>query len=146
MAPSSPQARAIALLESVDYFSEKYDTYMVVSRVLGLLRGYALPEEVLQSYFCKTCDIEGVKLWRGIHSSCEGWCAKCACAQAGLPDDIDEEGRRMGTYGTSDQIYSPLKGLSLLPWVPAPDGGTWGYTSVPPEGVEWWRALPTRLA
>jgi hypothetical protein len=28
--------------------------------------------------------------------------------------------------------------------VPTPDLSTfWGYTSVPEEGVAWWRALPT---
>jgi hypothetical protein len=32
----------------------------------------------------------------------------------------------------------------MVPAVPTPDGDTfWGYTSVPLEGVLWWKALPT---
>ena len=146
MDSSSPQARAIALLETVGHFTPQYDAHRIAQRAIGILRGYYLSDEILQTYTCGSCGVAGVKLWRGVGSAERGWCAKCACAQAGLPDDIDEEGRRMGKYGPSDQIYSPLKGLSLLPWVPSPDGGTWGYTSVPSEGVEWWRSLPTRPA
>lgn len=45
----------------------------------------------------------------------------------------------------SDQIYNPKAGQNLMPWVPTEDGFTWGYTSVPPDAVDWWRNLPTRL-
>ena len=74
---------------------------------------------------------------------------QCGTAQAGLLDMIDDEGRIPSRYGgrldgKSDQIYSPEQGINLLPWVPTPDGETWGYTSVPPEACAWWRALPTR--
>lgn len=89
--------------------------------------------------------VPGVKLWRGIGSAQEAWCATCGMAQAGLPDTLDVEGKHETDYGRTDQIYSPKLGQSLLPWVPAPDGETWGYTSVPPEGCEWWRTLPTRV-
>jgi hypothetical protein len=33
-----------------------------------------------------------------------------------------------------------------VPAVPDEEGvGYWGYGSVPPEGVAWWRGLPTLL-
>jgi hypothetical protein len=65
--------------------------------------------------------------------------------QAGLPDTIGDDGRNdEGDFGPSDQIYSPRKGQNLLPCIPDLDGSIWGYTSVPPEGVAWWRARPTR--
>lgn len=118
---------------------------LAFSEAMAHLNGYILPPEVLEKYRCSRCQVTGVKLWRAAYSAQESWCAKCGCAQAGLPDDIGEDGRRKGDHDTSDQIYSYKKGENLLPWVPAPDGGTWGYTSVPNEGVLWWRSLPTRL-
>jgi hypothetical protein len=100
----------------------------------------------MERYRCSFCDAHGVKLWRAIHDDSRAWCAKCGTAQAGLPDDIGQDGRRAGEYGTSDQIYSSDRGANLLPFVPSEDGSwTWGYSSVPDAGVRWWRALPTRL-
>ena len=99
-------------------------------------------------YRCNHCDATGLKLWRGIgFGDIEAWCAACATLQAGLPDDVGDNGRREGAHGPSDQVYNPDCGLNLLPYVPCSDGsGTWGYTSVPLDGVEWWRRLPTRSA
>jgi hypothetical protein len=100
----------------------------------------------MEKYSCSYCGTSGVKLWRAIHSGEEAWCARCATRQAGLPDDIDDDGRRFSMGQKSDQVYSPELGLNLLPYVPTPDGsGTWGYSSVPEAGVWWWRNLPTRL-
>ena len=115
---------------------------------VGYLRGYELPAQRLAEYKCTFCKKKGVKLWRGIHSDAEAWCSTCATKQAGLADTVDVDGRIEDSFGgphRTDQIYSSKKGQNLLPYVPAVDGGTWGYTSVPPEGCIWWRSLPTRL-
>lgn len=111
----------------------------------------------LTRYECSFCGVSGVKLWRGVGTTDPAWCSKCGTAQAGLEDTIDDEGRIAhilppnvkwlgpGTYDRRiDQIYSPKQGQNLLPWVPTEEGYAWGYTSVPPEGVMWWRTLPTR--
>lgn len=96
-------------------------------------------------YRCSHCGVHGVKLWRPAGDSSEKWCATCGTAQAGLPDNIDQFGRREGEYGWSDQIYSSNQGLNLVPCIVDPLlGGFWGYTSVPQPGVNWWHNLPTR--
>lgn len=127
----------------------KTDLVVVIAKALGFLRGYKLPPETLEKYRCSFCGVSGVKLWRSIGSDRDAWCSKCGTEQAGLPDTIDDEGKILDRLsgkvgGRSDQIYSPKKGLNLLPYVPTPDGETWGYTSVPAEGCEWWKQLPTR--
>lgn len=121
------------------------ELFIMISEATGALRGYELFESVRATYVCSHCSASGVKLWRSIGDGNEKWCSACACKQAGLPDTIDTDGRIEGEHGASDQIYNPEKGLNLLPCVPCIDEGTWGYTSVPPEGVLWWRTLPTRL-
>jgi hypothetical protein len=126
----------------------KSDLLYAISNALGFLRGYLLPKDVLDAYRCTFCGKSGVKLWRAIHSAREAWCSACGTAQAGLADTVDDQGKiesGLGLgYGRSDQIYSSQQGDNLLPYVPTPDGETWGYTSVPPEGCHWWRSLPTR--
>lgn len=52
---------------------------------------------------------------------------------------VDDEGKRESDCGRTDQI-----GL-FVPAVPLEDGrGYWGYSSVPTEGCQWWKNLPTR--
>lgn len=152
MESNADKARKVledALSSRGDLDVTKTDLYCVIAEALGWLRGYELPAEAWAAYRCTFCGAGGVKLWRAAHSDSQALCSRCGTAQAGLPDDVDENGRRPSEYSSridrkSDQIYSPEKGLSLLPYVPCPDGGTWGYTSVPPEGCHWWRSLPTR--
>lgn len=132
-----------------DRDTDKVDLFCAIADALGWLRGYCLSQDRWLAYRCTVCGVHGVKLWRAAHSDSEAWCSACGCAQAGLTDEVDDEGRRpselsCGLDRKSDQIYSPKQGCCLLPYVPAPDGGTWGYTSVPPEGCHWWRLLPTR--
>lgn len=94
------------------------------------------------SYRCKVCDAHGVKLWRLYQTFLNHqklYCAKCACADQKQTGQVDESGQIDTEYGKIDQIGS------LVPAVPTPDGSFWGYTSVPEDGVEWWRALPTVL-
>ena len=121
----------------------KSDLIISISEALGYLKGYELSAKVLSEYVCSHCDVSGVKLWRGIGSADEKWCAACGMKQAGLKNTIGDDGRYEGEFGPSDQIYSSDKGQNLLPYIPTPDGETWGYTSVPTEGCIWWRNLPT---
>lgn len=142
--PLTAREYACQILAAVDLDDSKTKMFLAAHRAKGVLTGYLLPPEVLDRYVCSTCGIRGVKLWRAVHSAQEAWCAHCGTKQAGLPNNIDREGRGPCEFGgLSDQIYSSKKGLNLLPWVPDADGETWGYTSIPSEGVEWWRNLPT---
>lgn len=82
-------------------------------------------------YTCATCKAHGVKLWRESHAFLDSMtlaCAEC-CAKEGHPVDLSE----------SDQT------MRRVPAVPTLDGSYWGYTSVPPEGCAWWKALPLRF-
>lgn len=152
MRPDPDAARQVLEAALVDWNKpdvHKVDLMVALAEALGCLKGYRIPEERWQAYRCSHCGAHGVKLWRAAHSDREAWCARCGCAQAGRPDEADDEGRVPSKYsgrvdGRSDQIYSAAQGSCLLPYVPCLDGGTWGYCSVPPEGVRWWRRLPTR--
>lgn len=47
-------------------------------------------------------------------------------------------------YRLIEGVYTDQIGW-LIPAVPTPEGDTyWGYTSVPEEGVNWWKLLPLR--
>jgi hypothetical protein len=119
--------------------------------LISYLKGYKLSEEQAQKYHCKKCGRMGVKLWRYIHDGSEGLCSLHATQQAGLEDLVGDDGK-MGVKvlpddeyeERSDQIYSSKQGSNMLPWVPCPSYGTWGYSSVPAEACRWWRELPTR--
>ena len=104
------------------------------------------------NYVCGTCGITGVKLWREYQTFLnhqELTCAVCGVVRANarkhdegpllLPD---ADGR---TYREKDSHKSKGDQLGwLIPAVPNEEGDTfWGYTSVPAEGVTWWKSLPT---
>lgn len=96
------------------------------------------PGEPAPGYRCRECGATGCKLWRVGSSSCiRLWCLACAEEASGARLQFGAE--------SSDQLYND--GLNLVPAVPTPDGEEWwGYTSVPQDRVEWWRALPTAPA
>jgi hypothetical protein len=101
-------------------------------------------------YVCGTCGASGVKLWRLYQtflSHQELACAGCAAAAEGCSiADIDADGRRMETGAgfAPDPKYRTDQIGWRIPAVPTEEGDTyWGYTSVPPAGVTWWRRLPT---
>jgi hypothetical protein len=96
------------------------------------------------TYECRKCGATNVKLWRPYCTfSIELKCANCLTNDPERPDlqnrYVDKNGRNKDELGASD---------SLGWWVPAvpvkddPDA-FWGYTSVPQDGVDWWRRLPT---
>jgi len=97
-------------------------------------------------YKCSTCGAEGVKLWRGYNtmvSHQQFFCVRCVCKEdqcvTRLTDHtlVNADGRHKGEFGWTDQING------FVPCVTSADGEEiWGYTSVPQDRVEWWRALP----
>lgn len=109
-------------------------------------------------YHCGKCGALGIKLWREYNTFLNHQsllCAGCACAE-------QNNGERSFTVASSDggraivsATYTPDKhGMSgpsgdqigwRIPAVPTADGTTyWGYTSVPDDGVAWWKRLPLR--
>lgn len=105
---------------------------------------YAL-NKIPLDYRCDHCNIHGVKLWREyqtIATATKLLCAHCAGKNQGEDvGQIDERGRIISKIaGRTDQIGN------LLPAVPVEGDDTyWGYTSVPEDGVDWWKNLPNTL-
>lgn len=69
---------------------------------------------------CTTCHRTAIKLYRyygSVLRDSEIFCAQCAPA---------------------DHIEKQL----LVPMIEDTDGSVWGYTSVPEEAIQRWRALP----
>ena len=90
-------------------------------------------------YRCGKCHRGSLKLWRGVHGCADDNGNKLLCANCLAPDlTVSQDGRAMNKSLSmeTDQIND---------WLPAiPVGDTfWGYSSVPSQDVEWWRALPT---
>lgn len=105
---------------------------------------YAVKVECPEGYRCCKCGLHGVKLWREYQTfadHAELLCGKCAMereGKTGRGPDLDGRIYSPTTENMTDQIGW------MVPAVPTPDGDTfWGYTSVPLEGVLWWKALPT---
>lgn len=96
-------------------------------------------------YRCTTCGRNGCKLWRGSHvcaDAVELQCCDCIEKETWEQKfpDLDANGRNNTKWGNSDQFYNGL------PAVPTEAGDTyWGYTSVPDDGVKWWKRLPNRV-
>jgi hypothetical protein len=93
------------------------------------------------------CDTENVKLWRSPTPFLEHTtlcCVDCAITRSGTDKDEDystmtEEGKHWGIGGFTDQL------LFGVPAVPTEQGDTcWGYTSVPQDGIDWWKRLALR--
>lgn len=105
---------------------------------------------VPDNYKCTTCGIHGCKLWREYQvfaDMTELVC--CDCAGKSQKEDvsqIDDAGLRP----LNPEIYGSNQRTDNIGWripaVPTTDGSTfWGYTSVPDDGVLWWKKLPTRV-
>ena len=93
-------------------------------------------------YKCDVCGQSGLKLWREYNTFADHTkllCAEHACADQNKDDNVDDKGYSYDDLGRSDQIGW------MIPAVPTQEGDTyWGYTSVPQEGVIWWKSLSTR--
>lgn len=87
--------------------------------------------EIPENYTCKVCGTHGVRLYREYQTFLNHItlrCTKCA-----LEDQKKTE---------PDQPSAHSIGW-LVAAVPTEGNDTfWGFTSVPPDGVEWWNSLP----
>jgi hypothetical protein len=101
-------------------------------------------------YVCEKCKVSGVKLYRE-YNVCFDYqtllCAKCSAKEQDIDlTYIDNDGKctykEIGGIKMHD-VKSDVIG-SRIPAVPIEDGdGFWGYTSVPDEGCNWWKNIPT---
>ncbi len=94
-----------------------------------------------KDYFCKHCKKKtvNVKLWRQYNTFADHIVLLCRqCAEKDQAESIKESEKFWGDRGRpkSDQIGG------LVPAVPDFNGNYWGYTSVPADGVFWWKSLP----
>lgn len=104
-------------------------------------------------YHCGQCGVLGVKLWREYNTFLDHQsllCARCACSEQngrtdkGFTVTANADGGVQVRIDAGDeyQNYGDQIGWRI-PAVPTEDGETyWGYTSVPDDGVAWWRRLP----
>ena len=94
-------------------------------------------------YKCATCGAEVCKLWRLYNTFLSH--QRLMCGPCALVDQKQQGPIDAGGYVYDKSIHQHCDQIGwLVPAVPTPDGETfWGYSSVPPEGVAWWRALPS---
>jgi len=98
--------------------------------------------EIPPTYKCGQCGAKRVKLWREYQTFLNHQTLRCAhCPAINQKKDIskiDANGMRPSRGGKTDQIGW------YIPAVPTEENDSyWGYTSVPQNGCEWWRKLPT---
>ncbi len=125
---------ALALDEPPRYNRQELNNKEMWKKIVADLRPKR--SEFTVKYVCSKCKVEGVKLWRQYQTFANHIELMCAsCAAPGV--EVDAEGRCESEHGRTDQI-----GSWMVPAVPVGDT-FWGYTSVPSQDVEWWRALPT---
>ena len=103
------------------------------------------------TYECSECGRLNCKLWREYNTPLSQQrllCAQCALVDQKKPGPVDADGLTPDRDGNrTDQIGW------LIPACPtekpndrgelSDDASYWGYTSVPQDMVEWWKALPT---
>ncbi|HOZ53517.1 MAG TPA: hypothetical protein PK142_02465 [bacterium] len=91
-------------------------------------------------YKCDGCGVHGVKLWREyqtIASQTKLFCAHCA--EEDQKKNHEADWRSPFSIGDGDQIGW------FIPAVPVEGQNTyWGYSSVPGNGVDWWKSLPIK--
>jgi hypothetical protein len=96
------------------------------------------------TYKCNDCGATNCKLWREYNIFLSHQTLRCAvCAgkdQKKSVKTIDINGKMLSkwTGSRTDQIGS------LIPAVPTEENDTyWGYSSVPTNGCDWWKHLPS---
>lgn len=108
-----------------------------------------MPYETTVDYSCGACKARGVKLWRSVHGcKMDGHELLCAACVAPPGTFVDDDGKGVNehakAFGDPDCFLKrPTVCVGRgLPAIPV-DDTFYGHTSVPPEGFEWWRTLPT---
>lgn len=104
-------------------------------------------------YECGGCGASGVKLWREYNTFLNHQTLECCdCAAKSQKKDISRiraDGCVPWSFGKYADGTEAVEWCDSIGWripaVPTEDRATfWGYTSVPNEGVAWWKALPLR--
>lgn len=89
-------------------------------------------------YYCSECGAKRVRLWREYQTMASRTVLECrACAMKS--QDYTEE--KLQDIPTRDDAAIGWRVAAI----PCEDDETyWGYTSVPPEGLVWWKRLPVK--
>ena len=97
-----------------------------------------------KGYKCTTYGKHGCQLWRE-YQTCAVYINLVCCDCAGKSQEVDVSG--IDETGKIDFEGMRCDQIGFrVPAVPTEDGDTyWGYTSVPEDGVNWWKRLPTRV-
>lgn len=137
-----------------DYWGVKLRAKYATTRAVDVLaRYYRIIAEQVASYgdrlpkaqrarmVCGDCGAKNCKMWREYQTFANHTkilCGPCALKDQEKEGPIDADGKIGSDFGKCDQIGW------LVPAVPDVEGhGFWGYTSVPSDGVGWWKALPS---
>lgn len=129
-------------LDSINIINFRYLTRYTVTEELSMWRCNYDSDNTPPDYKCSICGRTGCKLWRDYntflnHQTFE--CSDCVLKSQNEKGPIREDGKCFSSFSKtwSDSIGSKI------PAVPTEENDTyWGYTSVPPKGVDWWRRLP----
>lgn len=116
--------------------------------------------QIAKDYYCNTCKIKGVKLWREYQTFMNHqvlYCVDCALKNQNVPDGkVREDGKylcetikEIKDISTGEMIKNWEVWTDQIKWlvpaVPLENEDTfWGYSSVPQDGVDWWKKLPLR--
>ncbi len=101
------------------------------------------------TYRCTQCGKTHVKLWRTyccIAIATDLLCPECLREKFKTPNFkpvlfLNEQGNYCWKKNEQETFHTDQIG-TYVPAVPTEENDTfWGYTSVPQEGVEWWRNL-----
>lgn len=100
-------------------------------------------KETPEGYVCCKCGAQNVKLWRLYQTFLEHQELTCAFCSGKLEDKdvstIGSDGLYYSDFGKTDQIGW------RIPAIPTEDGESyWGYSSVPLNGVDWWKNLESK--
>lgn len=88
-------------------------------------------------YRCAECHRMNCQLWRQYQTFLDR--IKLLCTTCAKKDQKQErEGDSIGWLVPAVPTILPLWPGGKM----HPDSSFWGYTSVPEDGVNWWRALP----
>jgi len=117
-------------------------TNLVIPPIVDPTQSVDYSSEVTPSnYVCHKCGASGVKLWREYQTFLNHQSLCCViCSGIEQKKDINsinKGGCTLQEYGKTDQLGW------RIPAVPTTKNNTyWGYTSVPEDGVQWWKRLP----
>lgn len=111
-----------------------------------------MPDSEIES--CRRCGAFDVKLWREYSTfDVDLLCVDCACITQGIPHiasavlpDGSFPASLLYSHGLPNAFTFELKWY--VPAIRTDDEDIrayWGYTSIPPDALEKWKALPLRM-